>query len=296
MIKALLLIYAIWGFNWVAMKEATLFFPPVLFSCYRFAVGAIILIAVNIWLKLPLPPKHYWKWIALTGFLQIAINNAAMQIGIKDLDAGLVAVLNYSMPVWVAILAHFFLNERLTKRKCLGIVVSMIGLIILMHIDSIGNISSLCITIGGAIAWAIANVIIKYQNSQIKDNDCTMVQYTAWQMAAGSVILFVYTSFMETGTANWTPMGIACLAYNGILASALAFFLWNYILTRMEASTASIAVLAVPAVGVVCGIIFLGETLHMSTAIGMLLILAGIILIVAQKVPFQFSAFHHSNH
>ncbi len=42
MIKALLLIYAIWGFNWVAMKEATLFFPPVLFACYRFAVPSYV--------------------------------------------------------------------------------------------------------------------------------------------------------------------------------------------------------------------------------------------------------------
>ena len=176
MIKALLLIYAIWGFNWVAMKEATLFFPPVLFACYRFAVGAAILLAVNAWLKLPLPPRRYWKWIALTGLLQIAGNNAAMQMGIKDLDAGLVAVLNYSMPVWVAILAHFFLNEKLTKRKALGVVVSMVGLVILMHIDSLGNASSLFITIGGAISWAVANVVIKYQNSRLKGKDCNMIR------------------------------------------------------------------------------------------------------------------------
>ena len=216
MIKALLLIYAIWGFNWVAMKEATLFFPPVLFACYRFAVGAAILLAVNVWLKLPLPPRRYWKWIALTGLLQIAGNNAAMQMGIKDLDAGLVAVLNYSMPVWVAILAHFFLNEKLTKRKALGVVVSMIGLVILMHIDSLGNASSLFITIGGAISWAVANVVIKYQNSRLKGKDCNMIQYTAWQMTIGSIILFVYTSCMETGQVHWTPMAVACLAYNGI--------------------------------------------------------------------------------
>ncbi len=283
MIKALLLIYAIWGFNWVAMKEATLFFPPVLFSCYRFALGAAVLLAVNAWLKLPIPPRCYWKWIALTGLLGIAGNNAAMQIGIKDLDAGLVAVLNYSMPVWVAILAHFFLNERLTKRKCLGIAVSMTGLIILMHIDSLGNAASLCITVGGAIAWAAANIIIKYQNSKLHGKDCTMLQYTAWQMAVGSAALFLYTTFMETDTVNWTPMAAACLAYNGILASALAFFLWNFILTRMEAGTASIAILAVPVVGVACGIVFLGETLYVSTAAGMFLILAGIILIVRQK-------------
>ena len=89
-------------------------------------------------------------------------------------------------------------------------------------------------------------------------------------------------------------MAVACLAYNGILASALAFFLWNYVLTRMEASKASIAVLAVPVVGVVCGILFLGERLYVSTAAGMVLILAGIILIVAQNSKPLSSRFHRS--
>ena len=107
MIKLLFAIYLVWGFNWVVMKEANLFFPPVTFSCYRFIIGAMVLLAVCFWLKLPIPPRRYWPWIAITGFLQIAVNTAAIQIGMVTLGAGLVAVLNYSMPVWMALMAHF---------------------------------------------------------------------------------------------------------------------------------------------------------------------------------------------
>ena len=46
MIKLLAAIYLVWGFNWVVMKEANLFFPPVTFSCYRFIIGALVLLAV----------------------------------------------------------------------------------------------------------------------------------------------------------------------------------------------------------------------------------------------------------
>ena len=46
MIKLLFAIYLVWGFNWVVMKEANLFFPPVTFSCYRFIIGAMVLLAV----------------------------------------------------------------------------------------------------------------------------------------------------------------------------------------------------------------------------------------------------------
>ena len=68
MIKALLMIYFIWGFNWVVMKEANIFFPPILFVAYRFSLGAIVLLIVDAWFHLPLPPHKYWKWIILVDF------------------------------------------------------------------------------------------------------------------------------------------------------------------------------------------------------------------------------------
>lgn len=288
MIKALLALYIIWGFNWVVMKEATLFFPPVLFSCYRFVIGAVVLIGITLWCRMPLPPKRYWPWIIVTGLLQIAVNNAAVQIGVTSLGAGLVAVVNYSMPVWMSILAYFMLHETLTKRKILGIVLSMVGMYVLMNVDVIGDMTGLLLTIGGAIAWAVAAVIVKYQDKvmhrQQQKETCTMIQYTTWQIAVGALFLWVYAMLFEQGQVTWTPMAVSCLAYNGVLASALAFFLWNYILTKMEASKAGVASLGVPVVGVICNVIFMHEAVHWNTAVGMILILAGIFLIVAQRV------------
>ena len=288
MIKALLALYIIWGFNWVVMKEATLFFPPVLFSCYRFVIGAVVLIGITLWCRMPLPPKRYWPWIIVTGLLQIAVNNAAVQIGVTSLGAGLVAVVNYSMPVWMSILAYFILHETLTKRKILGIVLSMVGMYVLMNVDIIGDMTGLLLTIGGAIAWAVAAVIVKYQDKvmhrQQQKETCTMIQYTKWQIAVGALFLWVYAMLFEQGQVTWSPMAVSCLAYNGVLASALAFFLWNYILTKMEASKAGVASLGVPVVGVICNIIFMHEAVHWNTAVGMILILAGIFLIVVQRV------------
>jgi len=290
MLKALIIIYGIWGFNWVVMKEANLFFSPTLFVTYRFTLGAIILLFVNAWLRLPLPPRKYWKWIIITGILQLAISNVAVQIGMLDLSAGLVSVLDYSMPVWVAIMAHFVLHETLTLRKIIGIAMSMAGLFILMNIDTMGSIWGILITLFGAITWAISNVIVKLQNQTIArertaeaSQDCNLIQYTTWQMVAGAITLIVYSAITGQGTVQWTGMAVACLIYNAVLASAVAFFLWNYILSHMEASKASIAVLAVPVVGVICGILFLGETLRWTTAAGMVLILLGIVLIITQK-------------
>lgn len=119
---------------------------------------------------------------------------------------------------------------------------------------------------------------------QQQKETCTMIQYTTWQIAVGALFLWVYAMLFEQGQVTWTPMAVSCLAYNGVLASALAFFLWNYILTKMEASKAGVASLGVPVVGVICNVIFMHEAVHWNTAVGMILILAGIFLIVAQRV------------
>lgn len=284
MIKALLAIYAIWGFNWVVMKEANVFFPPVTFAFLRFFSGAVILLVINFFLHLPIPPKRYWPWIAVTGILQIAFNNTAAQVGMTTLGAGMAAVLDYSMPVWLAIMAHFILKERLTKRKVLGIVLSMAGLCLLLNVDLSGaNLFGMLLTLAGAVGWAAAGIIVKIQDRHMESKDCNMIQYTTWQMVAGALALGLYTCFYGFGTIHWTPLAALCLGYNGLLASALAFFLWNIVLTHLEAAKAGVAILAVPAVGVLSGIVVLGEALTLHSALGMLLILAGILCIVVQK-------------
>lgn len=123
MMRALFLLYAIWGFNWVVMKTANAYFPPVLFVAFRFLIGAAVMLSVCAWRRIPVPERKYWKWIAATGILQIAVNNVCMQIGMYSLTAGVVSVLNYTMPVWMAILAQLFLKERLTLRKIAGIAI-----------------------------------------------------------------------------------------------------------------------------------------------------------------------------
>ena len=74
MIKALFLIYLIWGFNWVVMKLAMDYFSPVTFVTYRFLSGAIVLLLVSFIFKHSLPQKKFIPWIFISGAFQIALN------------------------------------------------------------------------------------------------------------------------------------------------------------------------------------------------------------------------------
>ncbi len=278
MAKALCLIYLIWGMNWVVMKTANTFFPPITFVAYRFLFGALVLLSVWRWLHLPLPKKKYWPWIFLTGILQMGLNNIAAQTSMLTLGAGMVSVLNYSMPVFAAVMAHFLLGERLSWRKGVGIVLAIAGMAVLMDVHAGGDVTAICIGLLSAVFWGLASIFVK-----LKLADVNPISLTTWQMVCASLSLLAYTAVVPQGEVVWNAESVLCLIYNGVLASALAFFLWSWILQHIEVSKASVAVLAVPVVGVVGGILCLGEPMTLHIFFGMLMIMAGIYIVVTHK-------------
>lgn len=282
MAKALCLIYLIWGMNWVVMKTANTFFPPITFVAYRFLFGALVLLSVWRWLHLPLPKKKYWPWIFLTGILQMGLNNIAAQTSMLTLGAGMVSVLNYSMPVFAAVMAHFLLGERLSWRKGVGIVLAIAGMAVLMDVHAGGDVTAICIGLLSAVFWGLASIFVK-----LKLSDVNPISLTTWQMVCASLSLLAYTAIVPQGEVVWNTESVLCLIYNGVLASALAFFLWSWILQHIEVSKASVAVLAVPVVGVVGGILCLGEPMTLHIFFGMLMIMAGIYIVVTNKRPSQ---------
>ena len=285
-IPQLLLLYLIWGFNWVVMRVANDYFPPLFFVAVRFSIGAIaLLIFCSVRGKL-IPPRKFWPWIAVTGVLMMSINNMTVQICTKFIGAGLTALLDYMQSIIVCILAVFLLHEKFTLRKMIGILLSVIGLVILMNLDMTEHIWAVFLALFAAAIWAISNIIIK-----LKLADCDMLQYTAWQMACGSFVLLMYLFFgapealaggtaLLSETARTAALAIGTLLYNGLVASALAFLLWNYILTHMEAGSASIAVMGVPAVGVLSGVVVLHEPMSWPIAFGMALVFIGIFAVL----------------
>ncbi|HEY3426475.1 MAG TPA: DMT family transporter, partial [Negativicutes bacterium] len=192
-------------------------------------------------------------------------------------------VLSYSMPLWVAIMAHFLLGEKLTKGKMAGVAMGMLGMVALLNVSAGGGTWwAIALTLTGAVAWAVSSILVK-----LKLQHCDIMQYTTWQMVVGAIVLSIYSALFEHGTVQWGWNAIGCLLYNGVLASALAYFLWTYILSNTEAGKASISVLVIPIIGVLAGVILLKESLYWNTVVGMVLILGGIWLVNGRTKPHE---------
>lgn len=280
---AMALLCLVWGFNFVIMKLGNGAFPPVMFAALRFLTGAIVLFAVSLIRKTPKPGRSDMKWYIICGLLQTTFFNIAIQISLNYVSAGLTSVLTYSMPLFLSIMAHRWIpGERLTIQKTTGIAVGLAGLFIAMNIQAGGSLWAVLLALSSAISWAAANLLFK-----IKLKHADPLQYTTWQMAIGAAGLWAFSLSFERGSVQWGLMPIIYILFSGIIASALAFVMWNLILSRTEASKASVSLLLVPVVGILSGYVFLNESLHFVTLVGILLVLAGIWIVNMKQIGIK---------
>ena len=244
----ILLLCLIWGLNFTVMKLTLDYFPPVLFSSIRFLIASILLLTICFYKKIPFPRKQDWKWYAICGILQTSFQFIANQQALQYIDSGLTSLLCYTMPIWFAILAHFFIGERLTKQKIVALVIGVIGLLIVLQINPFQiewkgmTLLAQLLVLLGAIAWAVSNIIVK----KVLEHH-NKWQFTAYQMVIGTFVLFLYSIFFERDhTVIWGWEAIAILFYSGVMASAVAYTLWSYLLGSGEVGKASISLLLVP--------------------------------------------------
>ncbi len=263
----------LWGYNWVVMKLALDYAGPLDFAVLRVGLGAVLVFALLQVLRVPLKPRHVGKtvWLGLfqtTGF--VGLISWSLAIG----DAGKSAVLAYTMPFWVILLAWPFLGERLSGMQWPAVGVALVGLVLVLDptATEAGLVNSLLAVAAGA-SWAASVIIVKKIPINGRDE---LLSLTAWQMAFGCVPLIVVALVVPERPIEWSGYFVGALIYNAVGGTALAMLLWLYILQRLPATISSLSSLIVPIIGVAAAWLQLGERPTLSEGLGIALILAAL--------------------
>jgi drug/metabolite transporter (DMT)-like permease len=281
-----LILCLIWGTTWIFIKIGLNDLPPFGFSAARFLLAVIILFVVIRVQKIPLPrTAKEWRLIALTGVLQFSINYSMVFWGEQYITSGLAAVLQAMIMVFGLILAWFFLpNERITKLKVLAVCLGIVGVAVIF-IDQL-KVRSLmaffaCVgVVIGSYAAAQASILIKAKGGALHP-----AALVFGQMICGLPPVIIYSLIAEGSPLNfhWTWIAVASVLYLTILGTIAAFWLYYWLLGRIESTKAMMISLVTPLIAVIVGAVTVGERLPPQTAIGGLLIIASIGLIVFRR-------------
>jgi drug/metabolite transporter (DMT)-like permease len=246
--------------------------PTLTLAFFKVFIGFFFLIIItpffdNGFIK---PLKFRWKSFALIGLVYaIAI---AMYTGSNTHTTIQNAVLlHYLYPFFVLFFAYYLLKERITKTKIITLIIALIGLFILNPLAIGDNLYGNMLGLIGAVFYA---VLITEMRAFDKEHCPSAI---VWFLGFAS--LFLLPSLFIYGVGNLISV-IHYVLILGVVASGLAYFLYNLALEEMEAENASIiAMIITPIVSITLAFLVVSEHIEISTIIGgLFLIIAGVYL------------------
>ncbi|PKO47196.1 MAG: EamA family transporter [Betaproteobacteria bacterium HGW-Betaproteobacteria-22] len=274
---ALFILTLFWGYNWVVMKSALQFAGVFQFIALRTVIGAASLFAIVIALRKPIKINHI-PTLILLGLLQTSGFTGLLMWALVEGGAGKTAVLTYTMPFWVMLLAWPLLGEKLQGLQWLAALLSAMGILFILDPLHLGaDQFSMFLAVLSGVSWALAVIVAKKLHKVAPELD--LLTLTAWQMLFGSIPIVIAAILIPAPAIQWTAYFISAVAYNALICNALAWLLWLYALQRLQAGVASMASMLAPVIGVLAAWIELNEVPYAGELIGMVLIALSLVII-----------------
>ncbi len=278
----------LWGSSFSAMRVVLRDLDPYAAVSCRLIVALVCI--------LPflgrLMPKNYqkgdYKILIPTVLLQPCLYFLFESNALKLTTSSQAGIITACVPVMVSFGAWLFLSETISYKTIIGLFLSIAGVILLTLFQSsdgqalnpvFGNV----LEIGAMICGACNMILIKQLSSRY--NTWTL---TAMQVMAGALFFLPgLKGVIHSDPSIWTFQLIALLLFLGIFVSLIAFGLYNYGISKIPASKASIFINLVPVTAVFLGWIALNEVLNTKQWIAASIVIFGVFLSNNKSVNYR---------
>jgi drug/metabolite transporter (DMT)-like permease len=274
------LLVLVWGSTWAAIRIGLEGIPPFGGVAARFGLAALVLSVVRRLARIPaaVPNRTLVRlWIVETifGFL---VAYGIVYWAEQWVPSGLTSVLFATFPLFVAVLARFWLeDDRLSGWRWLGIVLGFVGVAVIFSGDvaQLGGprvLGASAVLLLSPLASAVAHVQVKRWGGGFHPFHLAVVPMGATGVLMGGVAVIV------EGGGRWRldAASIGSLLYLACVGSALTFTLYYWLLARVSATRLSLITYGIPVLAVLIGTVFLGEPFGRRAIGGSLLVLLGV--------------------
>lgn len=270
------------AFNQVVIKVTNGGLQPVFFAGLRSA-GAVV--CIWLWLRWRGIPLRFEKGTRAAGFAVgcvFAFEFFCLFVALDLTAVSRASVIFYSMPIWLAIMAHFIMpNDKITPVKAVGLGLALAGVAvaILTRDDGVGSFWGDLAALGAAIGWAVTAMIAKASSlSRVRPEIQLM-----WQVGVSAPLLLFAALFFGPLIRDIAPIHIAGLAFQIVVVVSAGFILWLWLLSIYPASgVASFSFLS-PVLTVALGWLLLGEEVGPNLIVALILVAIGILMVNRPK-------------
>jgi drug/metabolite transporter (DMT)-like permease len=269
----LVVLGAIWGSSYLFIKIGVRDLSPAVLIEIRLLFAAPVLLAFAVRRYGRASLRRAWREGVVLGVLNAAIPFTLIAWGERYVDSGTAAVANSSVPIWLAIIAIWFVpSERSTGLRAFGVALGLVGVAVLAGVHPPGGWDGALGTgaiLIASVSYAAANL---YAGRRMSAGGPVLA---AMSMTVAFVVLIPFALVsLPAHTPGWKPIG--CGVVLGLLGTAIAQIL-SYRMIRLYGSSRAVLVAyMLPAFALFYGAAFLSEGLTWQKLVGLLLILGGV--------------------
>jgi len=278
-----------WGSNWPAIKLSVLEMDIWQYRAATAIAAGVLMLGIALVSGMPVKvPRRQWPALLAISLTNVTLWLILAAYGVKLLESGQAALIGYTAPLWVVILARIFLGEALTLQRLGAIAIGLggIGILLWPSLGAFGDrpIGILCIT-GAAMSFGAGTVITKRVDWAVPP-----MSFAGWHLLIGSIpiVAIAASEPITLHQASATAWGAAI--YTTLIGLVLAYLVWFRTVALFPAGVASISTLAVPAFGMLSGAVVLGERIGWRELTALGLVLSAVALVVVEPKRLRRSA------
>lgn len=245
----------------------------------RLVIGAIILNVAVLATGRKYPSlKDHKRWAAMAGmgFVGMAAPFFLITTAQQTVDSSLAALYVAATPIFVVLGANvLFADEKLTRRKSLGVAIGFLGVVALFGPDAYRNFGSATVTAQAflliATAFYAASTLLARAAPKIEP-----IVFAAGFVTLGALMSLPMLSTVDFSTVRLTPVPVLSVIGLGIGPSALASLVYMALIQRTDATFLSLTGYIIPILSAIIGFVLFRETQSWNAVLAFALILGGV--------------------
>lgn len=275
-----------WGSSFVLTKYLLDSFPPISLIFFRLFLSSVIFVIMGLFVykKKFFIPKSVWGLFVVLSLFEPVIYFIFETYSLKWSDPSVVSVIISTIPLFIAVVAYYFLKEKLTRINFIGAAISVMGILIMLF-PSLMSANMNLLGILFAFGAVLSAVGYNYVLQKIPSEYPPLLVIT-WQNLIALIIftpLLFLTNSSQALSAQFqnlfVPSNLIPLLLLAVFCSSFAFMFYLYALRLIGTARTSIFSNLIPAVTAVLSFAWLSEQITWNKVLGILVVLLGITLV-----------------
>lgn len=275
----------LWSSAFVGVKIGLKYHTPLQFAGLRFVISGLILLPViHNFKKFRKEVRENFAYVCLIAFLQVILQYSLFYMGVSLVPASISAMVVGSSPLFVALVAHFFVsNDRMDWFKTGSIFLGILGVAVItlgrksLPSGALISLTGVGLLILNNLASGITNVVVALKRQSISP----MILTSASLFIGGAALFAISFPIEGIPRQAFPPEYFVALAWLSFL-SAAAISIWNTLLRRskIKVSELNIWKFLIPVSGAILSwIIIQNESPDIVSVSGMILIGSALVIL-----------------